>query len=72
MKRARWVMLRAIASGLGLATGRLIVEYFLEPHSSNQVLINITIAFAVGFLIGLPFWYMRFPGNKKETEKLND
>jgi hypothetical protein len=67
MKRLKWAILRATALGIGLAIGRLIIEYFLEPHPSNQVLINIILAFAIGFLLGLPLWYARFTGNKKET-----
>ncbi len=65
-------MSRAFASGLGLAIGRIIIEYWLEPHPSDQVFINVIISFCGGFLLGLPFWYMRFLGNKKETEKQNN
>ena len=72
MNRSIWAMSRATALGLGLAMGRIIVEYILKPHPSDQVITNITISFCVGFLMGLPLWYMRFPGNKKETEKEND
>lgn len=72
MNRSRWAMIRATASGLGLALGRVIIEYCLEPRPSEQVITNIILAFATGFLMLLPFWYMRFPGNKKETEKNNE
>lgn len=69
MKRSMWAMSRATASGLGLALGRVIVEVFFESHSFNSALLYITMAFGTGFIILLPFWYMRFPGNKNETEK---
>ena len=72
MRQLKWAFLRAIAMGLGLAIGRIIIDFFLEPHPFNTALISISIAFAVGFVIVFPCSHIRFPGNKKEIEKLDN
>ena len=60
------MILQACLTGLGVATGRLIVDLWIEPQPTHEVLQFAVIAFCVGFLGSIPIGMIGKAFKKKE------
>ncbi len=49
----RRILIRALAAGAGLATGRLFIDLMVEPKPAQTAAAFSLLAFGVGFLISM-------------------
>ena len=70
MKKKRNILLQACLTGLGVATGRLIVDLWLDPKPTYEVIQFAGISFCAGVFGSFPIWMIGKVFKKKERQAI--